>query len=80
MHIIRTDAMNLMPTFPQQKDRVRYVAQLVDSSWFVLDRLSGQRMGRARYTVEIQARWTAEAMEEAYRSGLAEGKRGTLTD
>ena len=31
---------------------------------------------KARYTVEIQARWTAEAMEEAYRTGLREGGEG----
>jgi hypothetical protein len=66
--------MNLLPAMPPRKVEPRYSAKLVDSAWFVLDRQSGARMGRARYTVEIQARWTAEAMEEAYRAGLREGE------
>ncbi len=74
MHIIRKYSMNLLPATPPRKVKPRYSAKLVDSAWFVLDRQSGA-MGRARYTVEIQARWTAEAMEEAYRAGLREAER-----
>jgi len=67
--------MNLLPVTPTRKTEPRYKTKLVDSSWFVLDRVSGAKMGRARYTVEIQARWTAEAMEQAYQKGIEDCKQ-----
>ena len=66
---------NLLPEFPDPKKEERFAAQLVESSWIVLDLISGAPMGRARYTVEIQARWTAEAMNEAYKLGLLAAAR-----
>jgi len=68
--------MNLLPSTPATESAPRFRARLIDSSWIVLDRMTGAPLNQARYTVEIQARWTAEAMELAYRTGLLEGQSG----
>lgn len=66
---------NLLPHIPPHKEEERFIAKLVESSWIVLDLISGERMGRARYTVEIQARWTAQAINRAYQIGLQESRK-----
>jgi len=66
--------MKILPSIPAQESSARGSARWIDSSWIVLDRETGAPLNQARYTVEIQARWTAEAMEIAYRTGLLEGQ------
>ncbi len=67
--------MNLVPAIPPRESDPRYIPRLVESSWIVLDRVTGAPLNQARYTVEIQARWTAEAMEKAYQMGLIDGQK-----
>ena len=62
-----------LPDQPIHK-RERYLPVLVESAWVILDLHSGQRTGKARYTVEIQAQWTADMLNAAYREGLAIGR------
>jgi len=52
----------------------RYQVRLVESSWVILDMLRGARAGKARFTVEIQAHWTAKMLNEAFRDGLRIGR------
>jgi hypothetical protein len=56
------------------RTRERYYPVLVDSSWVILDLQRGHRASKVRYTVEIQAIWTAEMLNAAYRDGMAQGK------
>ncbi len=65
--------MTLDPEFPVHTQE-RYQPRLVESAWVILDLLRGVRAGKARYTVEVQARWTAEMLNEAYREGLRIGR------
>lgn len=65
--------LNLLPA--AQPEEGRFEPRLVESSWRILDRQTGRQMGRARYTVEIQARWAAEAMNAAYALGIRRGRR-----
>ena len=65
--------MTLLPDQPVHIKK-RYQARLVDSAWVILDLMRGGRAGKARYTVEVQARWTAEMLNEAFRDGLRIGR------
>ena len=65
--------MTLLPDQPVHK-RQRYLPVLVESAWVILDMHSGERIGKARYTVEVQAQWTAEMLNAAYREGLEIGR------
>ena len=65
--------MTLLPNLPAHK-RDRYQARLVESAWVIMDMQRGERVGKARYTVEVQGRWTAEMLNEAYQRGLEVGK------
>ena len=67
--------MTLLPDFPHAKKMERYEARLVESAWVILDMARGERHGKARYTVEVQARWTAEMLNAAFREGIEVGKR-----
>ena len=71
--------MSLLPSIPIRESGPRFSARLIDSSWIVLDGETGGPLNQARYTVEIQARWTAEAMEMAYQKGLLEGRQSKGT-
>ncbi len=66
--------MTLLPDQPVHI-KERYQARLVDSAWVILDLMNGGRAGKARYTVEVQARWTADMLNDAFRDGLKIGRR-----
>jgi hypothetical protein len=68
--------MTLLPDQPVHM-RERYYPVLVDSSWVILDLQRGQRASKVRYTVEIQAQWTAEMLNAAYQDGLKVGRELT---
>ena len=66
----------LLPDIPAHKQE-RFQPVLVDSAWVILDLQRGERAGKARYTVEIQARWTAEMLNQAFRDGLELGRESS---
>ena len=65
-----------MTLLPDQavKIKERYQARLVESSWVILDMMQGAKTSKLRFTVEIQARWATEMLNEAFRDGLQIGK------
>ncbi len=65
--------MTLLPETPVHL-KERYQPRLLQSAWVILDLLRGERAGKARYTVEVQARWTADMLNEAFRDGLRIGR------
>ena len=53
----------------------RFIVRLMESSWRVVDQQTGELAGRARYTVEIQAEFAAEALNRAFEAGVNAGYR-----
>jgi hypothetical protein len=74
LRIIGIHSMTLLPEFPTRKIQPRYQSQLIESSWVILDMDLGIKVGKARYTVEVQANWTADMMNAAYLKGIEVGK------
>jgi hypothetical protein len=65
--------MTLLPDSPVHV-KERYQPRLQESAWVILDMMRGARAGKARYTVELQARWTADMLNEEFRDGLKIGR------